>query len=69
MSSLFRWTEWGSYRIKEMSAYYLKALQRPIQTSPTEMVVMPSLRLRMPNRELLFRISARCFSSCDIPEK
>lgn len=69
MSSLFRWTEWGSYRIKEMFVYYLKARQRPIQTSPTEMVVMPSLRLRIPNRELLFRINARCFSSCDIPEK
>lgn len=49
--------------------YHLKALQRPIQTSPTEIVVMPSLRLRMPNRELLFRINARCFSSCDMPEK
>lgn len=48
---------------------HLKALQRPIQARLAEIVTMPNLRLLMPNMDLLCRMTALCFSSCDMPEK
>lgn len=47
---------------------HLTARQTPIHKSPSDMPVIPSFRLLIPNIELLWRILARCFSSCDIPE-
>jgi hypothetical protein len=52
-----------------MLKVYLRALQRPIHARPAEMVTMPNLRLLMPKNDLLWRMAALCFSSCDMPEK
>lgn len=53
----------------EPSYPHLKALHSPIQTRPAEMPMIPNLRLLIPNMDLLCRIAACCFSSCDMPEK
>ncbi len=48
---------------------YRNSLQMPSHASPSDVVAMPNLRLRMPNIDLLARIWARCRSSCALPEK
>ena len=53
----------------EQSFDYLNALQSPIHARASDIEVMPNLRLRIPKGDLLLRIKAFCFSSCDMPEK
>jgi hypothetical protein len=57
------------HNLNSLDPVHLTSLQMPSQARPSEMPVMPRLLLRMPKREPLARIFARCCSSCDWPEK
>ena len=48
---------------------YLANLQTPKKARPSEIPVMPSLRLLIPNKDLLAIIWALFLSSCEVPER